>query len=43
MSQLKEENKLILLKKIVFERLNSGGLIITLQETRNALYDGPLN
>lgn len=31
------------LKKIVFERLNSGGVELTGQETRNAVYDGPLN
>ena len=31
------------LKKIVFERLNSGGVKLSSQETRNALYDGPFN
>lgn len=31
------------LKKIVFERLNSGGVKLGSQETRNAVYDGPLN
>jgi hypothetical protein len=31
------------LKKIVFERLNSGGVELAKQETRNAVYDGPLN
>lgn len=31
------------LKKIVFERLNSGGVKLTPQETRNAQYGGPLN
>jgi len=31
------------LKKIVFERLNSGGVKLEPQETRNALYDGKLN
>lgn len=31
------------LKKIVFERLNSGGVKLTAQETRNALYNGKLN
>ena len=31
------------LKKIVFERLNGGGVKLQHQETRNALYDGPLN
>ncbi len=31
------------LKKIVFERLNSGGVKLGSQETRNAVYPGPLN
>jgi hypothetical protein len=31
------------LKKMVFERLNSGGVVLSSQETRNAVYDGPLN
>jgi hypothetical protein len=31
------------LKKLVFERLNSGGVRLSGQETRNAVYDGPLN
>lgn len=31
------------LKKMVFERLNSGGVKLANQETRNAVYDGPLN
>jgi hypothetical protein len=31
------------LKKLVFERLNSGGIQLEPQETRNALYDGKLN
>jgi Protein of unknown function DUF262 len=31
------------LKKIVFERLNSGGVKLGNQETRNAVYGGPLN
>ena len=43
MSQLKVENRLIFLKKIVFERLNSGGVKLTPQKTRNALDDGPYN
>ncbi|WP_260762241.1 DUF262 domain-containing protein [Mycobacterium sp. SMC-4] len=30
------------LKKLVFERLNSGGVRLSGQETRNAVYDGPL-
>lgn len=36
----KEEERL---KKIVFERINSGGVQLTPQETRNAIYDGKLN
>jgi hypothetical protein len=31
------------LKQMVFERINSGGERLTPQETRNAIYDGPLN
>lgn len=31
------------LKKLVFERLNTGGVRLSPQETRNALYDGRLN
>jgi len=31
------------LKQIVFERLNSGGELLTSQETRNALYNGKFN
>ena len=31
------------LKKMVFERLNAGGVKLSSQETRNAVYDGPLN
>lgn len=31
------------LKKMVFERLNSGGVALSSQETRNAVYHGPLN
>jgi hypothetical protein len=31
------------LKQIVFERLNSGGELLTPQETRNALYNGHFN
>ena len=31
------------LKQMVFERINSGGERLTYQETRNAIYDGPLN
>ena len=32
-----------ILKKFVFERLNTGGTKLTDQETRNALYDGRMN
>ena len=32
-----------MLKKLVFERLNSGGVKLASQETRNAIYSGPLN
>ncbi|MEV0672587.1 DUF262 domain-containing protein [Mycobacterium sp. NPDC050441] len=32
-----------LLKKLVFERLNSGGVELSGQETRNAIFDGPVN
>lgn len=32
-----------MLKKLVFERLNSGGVKLGSQETRNAVYSGPLN
>ena len=32
-----------MLKKLVFERLNSGGVELSSQETRNAVYNGPLN
>src|SRR6185437_11268174 len=31
------------LKQLVFERINSGGVKLEEQETRNALYNGPLN
>lgn len=31
------------LKQMVFERINSGGERLNFQETRNAIYDGPLN
>ncbi|TBW12672.1 DUF262 domain-containing protein [Azotobacter chroococcum subsp. isscasi] len=37
------EQQAALLKKIVFERLNSGGVELSSQETRNAIYNGPLN
>jgi len=38
-----DEEKAVMLKKMVFERLNSGGVKLESQETRNAVYDGPLN
>lgn len=31
------------LKQMVFERINSGGELLTPQETRNAIFDGPMN
>src|SRR5208337_1398120 len=31
------------LKQMVFERINSGGVKLEPQESRNAIYDGPLN
>jgi hypothetical protein len=31
------------LKQLVFERINSGGVRLEAQESRNAIYDGPLN
>ena len=31
------------LKQLVFERINSGGVTLEPQESRNAIYDGPLN
>lgn len=37
------EEQAAMLKKIVFERLNSGGVKLGSQETRNAVYGGPLN
>lgn len=37
------EEQAATLKKIVFERLNSGGVKLGSQETRNAVYNGPLN
>ena len=37
------EEQAAMLKKIVFERLNSGGVKLGSQETRNAVYAGPLN
>lgn len=37
------EEQAAMLKKMVFERLNSGGVKLSNQETRNAVYNGPLN
>ena len=37
------EEQAALLKKLVFERLNAGGVELSPQETRNAVYPGPLN
>ena len=31
------------MKQLVFERINSGGVKLEPQETRNALYNGPMN
>ncbi|AYO54620.1 DUF262 domain-containing protein [Acinetobacter wuhouensis] len=39
----KNKNEEQFLKKFVFERLNTGGTKLTPQETRNALFDGPMN
>jgi hypothetical protein len=38
-----DEEQAAMLKKMVFERLNSGGVKLGSQETRNAVYNGPLN
>ncbi len=37
------EEESILLKQLVFERLNTGGVDLSHQEIRNALYAGPFN
>lgn len=39
----KEEEEAERLKQLVFERINSGGVKLEPQETRNAIYRGPLN
>lgn len=39
----KNENDALLLKQMVFERINSGGAMLEGQETRNAIFNGPLN
>lgn len=31
------------LKQLVFERINSGGVLLSFQESRNAIFDGPMN
>jgi len=39
----KTDEDALRLKQLVFERLNSGGTKLEPQETRNAIFDGPLN
>lgn len=39
----KTEEKAVEMKQMVFERINSGGVKLEEQETRNALYDGKMN
>ena len=39
----KDPKKAQEMKQLVFERINSGGVKLERQETRNALYDGPMN
>lgn len=39
----KDENEARKLKQLVFERINSGGVQLKPQESRNAIYNGPLN
>jgi len=39
----KDEAEALRLKQMVFERINSGGAALKPQETRNAIYDGPMN
>lgn len=39
----KSDDDALRLKQLVFERLNSGGTKLEPQETRNAIFDGPLN
>lgn len=38
-----DDEDAILLRQIVFERLNTGGVKLERQEIRNAIYQGPLN
>src|SRR5207248_2770229 len=37
------EEEAMLLKQLVFERLNTGGTKLSQQEVRNCLYHGPFN
>ena len=37
------EEDALRLKQLVFERINSGGVQLSSQESRNALFDGPMN
>jgi len=39
----KNDKEALNLKQMVFERINSGGERLSPQETRNAIYDGPMN
>ncbi|HEV2150213.1 MAG TPA: DUF262 domain-containing protein [Longimicrobiaceae bacterium] len=39
----KNETEALRLKQLVFERINSGGIKLEPQESRNAIYNGPLN
>lgn len=39
----RNEKEALRLKQLVFERLNSGGVKLSYQETRNALFNGKLN
>lgn len=39
----RDEKEALILKKLVFERINSGGVTLSSQESRNALLDGPMN
>jgi len=39
----KSEEEALRLKQLVFERINSGGVKLEPQETRNAILDGPMN
>lgn len=39
----RNEGDALRLKQLVFERINSGGVRLSDQESRNAIFDGPLN